>query len=187
MNAEIVLSTVLAASTVIYTIINLMLWFESRAIRRQKTTPLVIAYLKSTENHKVRTLNIKNIGEGLAKNVKIKTLKDYKQLGKENLLLSNVGIIKNGFNNFPPQHELSFFIHFMTELKVDEENSFIEIEISYESISKAKFKNIFDLPFNQVVGQNYSNPPETFMGQIPYYLNELNSTIKRTIKEESAE
>ena len=182
MRVEIVLSTVLAVSTVIYTIINLMLWFESRATRRQKITPLVIAYLKSTENHEVLKLHIKNIGEGLAKNVKIKTLKDYNQLGKENLLLSNVGIIKNGFNNFPPQHELSFFIHFMTELKADEENSFIKIEISYESSNKTKFNNIYELPFNQVVGQNYSNPPETYMGQIPYYLKEINSTLKTKIE-----
>lgn len=178
MKVEIVLSTVLAVSTVIYTIINLMLWFESRASRRQKIAPLVIAFLKSTENHEVLTLNIKNICEGLAKNVTIKTIKDYSRLGKENLLLSNVGIIKNGFNNFPPQHELSFYIHHMTELKADDESSFIEIEISYESSGKAKFRNIYELPFNQVVGQNYSNPPETYLGQIPYYLKEINSTLK---------
>ena len=90
MRVEIALSTVLAVSTVIYTIINLMLWFESRATRRQKITPLVIAYLKSTENHEVLKLHIKNIGEGRAKNVKIKTLKDYNQLGKVNLLLSTI-------------------------------------------------------------------------------------------------
>ncbi len=179
MKVEIILSTVIAGSTVVYTIINLMLWFESRATRKQKITPLVIAYLKSTEDHKVLALHIKNIGEGLAKNVSIKTLKDYNRHGKDHLLLSNVGIIKNGFNNFPPQYELSFFIHFMTELKADEENSFIEIEISYESTCKTKFKNIYKLPFNQIVGQNYLTPPETYIGQIPYYLNELNNTIKK--------
>jgi len=185
MKFEILLSTVLAASTVIYTIINLMLWFESRATRRQKTTPLVIAFLKSTENHEVLTLHIKNIGEGLARNIKIRTIKDFNQLGKDNLLLSNVGIFKNGFNNFPPQHELSFFIHYMTELKAEEETSNIEIEITYESFDKTRFMNIYKLPFNQVVGQNYSNPPETFMGQIPYYLKEINNTlIKNFVKKE---
>ena len=182
MKVEILLSTVLAVSTVIYTIINLMLWFESRATRRQKITPLVIAYLKSTENHEVLALHIKNIGEGLAKNVKIKTLKDYNRLGKENLQLSNVGIIKSGFNNFPPQYELSFYIHHMTELKADEESSVIEIEICYESSDKTRFKNIYTLPFNQVVGQNYSNPPETYIGQISYYLKEINSTLKKNLE-----
>jgi len=44
MKVELILSIVLAVSTVCYTIINLMMWFESRATRRQKTTPFVIAF-----------------------------------------------------------------------------------------------------------------------------------------------
>lgn len=61
MKVEIVLSTVLAVSTVAYTAINLMLWFESRATRKQKIEPLIVAFLKSTESNKVLALHIKNI------------------------------------------------------------------------------------------------------------------------------
>lgn len=178
MKVEIVLSTVLAVSTVLYTIINFMLLCESKATRKQKICPFVIAYLKSTENHNVLSLHIKNIGEGLAKNVKIKTQRDYQRLGSNDLLLSDIGIIKNGFSNFPPQYELSYYIDSLTELKTEDENSRIEIEISYENTDKRKYKNIYILPFNQIIGQNYSTPPETFMGQIPYYLKEINSTLK---------
>ena len=38
MDVELILSTVLAIATVCYTIINLMMWFESRATRKQKNT-----------------------------------------------------------------------------------------------------------------------------------------------------
>ena len=182
MKVEIILSIVLATSTVFYTIISLMLWFESRATRKQKTTPLIIAFLKSTENHQVLALHIKNIGEGLAKNVKIIVLKDYNRLGKNDLTLSNIGIVKNGFNNFPPQHELSFYIDLMTDLEKEEDKNIIEIEINYESFDKKKYHDTFKLPFNQVTGQNYSNPPETFIGQIPYYLKEINNTLKENSK-----
>lgn len=179
MKVEIVLSIVLAVSAVLYTAISLMLWFESRATRKQKTTPLIIAYLKSTENHQVLGMHIKNIGEGLAKNVKINILKDYNRFGKGDLMLSNIGIVKNGFNSFPPQYELNFYINLMTDLETEDDNNNIEIEISYESSGKDKFKDIYKLPFNQVTGQNYSNPPETFIGQIPYYLKEINNTLKK--------
>ncbi len=182
MKVEIVLSIVLAVSTVFYTIINYMLWLESRATRKQKITPLIIAYLDPTENHKVLALHIKNIGEGLAKNVKIEAMKEYNRLGKDDLLLSEIGIIKNGFNNFPPQYELSYYIHSMTELNSEDENSSIEIEICYESSDQKKYKNIYKLPFNQIIDQNYSKPPETFMGQIPYYLEEINRTLKNYIE-----
>lgn len=182
MKVEIVLSVVVASSTVLYTIISLMLWVESRASRKQKTTPLMIAYLKATENHQVLTLHIKNIGEGLAKNVKINVLKDYERFDKKDLLLSDVGIVKNGFNVIPPQYDLSYYIHDMTGIKPENKDSFVEIEIIYESADKIKFKDIYKLPFNQVIGQNYSKPSETFMGQIPYYLKEINSTLQKTLE-----
>lgn len=47
MEVELILSTVLAFATVCYTIINLMMWLESRATRKQKITPQVIVYLKT--------------------------------------------------------------------------------------------------------------------------------------------
>lgn len=179
MKVEIILSIVLAVSTVFYTIINYMLWLESRATRKQKITPLIIAYLKSTENHEILALHIKNIGEGQAENVKIETIKDFNQLGKDNLLLSDIGIIKNGFNNFPPQYELSYYIHHLTKIKPEDDNNSIELNISYERSDKKKYKNVYKLPFNQIFGQNYSKPPETHMGQIPYYLEEISSTLKK--------
>lgn len=178
MEVEVILSIVLAASTVLYTIINYMLWRESRATRRQKITPLIIAYLKPTENCQVLALHIKNIGEGLAKNVKIEVMKEYNRFGKDNLLLSDIGIIKNGFNNFPPLYELRYYIHSMKELNSEDNKNRIEIEISYESTDKKKYKDTYKLPFNQIIDQNHSKPPETFMGQIPYYLEEINRTIK---------
>ena len=178
MKVEIVLSTVLAVSTVAYTAINLMLWFESRATRKQKIEPLIVAFLKSTESNKVLALHIKNIGEGLAKNVKIKIIKDYARFGKDNMLLSDDGIFKNGFNNFPPQYELSYYIQLIPELKSEEGTVSIEFEISYENSEKDKFEYIYLLPFNQVLGQGYSDPPDSFIGQISYYLKEIHNTLK---------
>lgn len=178
MKVEIVLSTVLVISTVAYTYISLKLWRESKATREQKIAPFIVAFLKSTESHNVLALYIKNIGEGLAKNVKINVVKDYYQLGQKDLPLSKVGIVKNGFNNFPPQYELCFYIDFMPDLSPEDNPGTIEIEISYESTDKRKFENSYSLLFNQITGQNHSNPPESFIGQIPYYLKEINKNLE---------
>lgn len=72
MSVEIILSLVIAISTVFYTGINLLMLLESRSVRLQKITPHVVMFLKSTENSKVLALHIKNIGEGVAYNIKIK-------------------------------------------------------------------------------------------------------------------
>jgi hypothetical protein len=180
MKVEIILSLVIAICTVLYTVINLMLWFESRENRKQKITPHVIAFLKSSENHVTLELHIKNIGDGLAKHIKIKTLKDYAQFGKEGFLISELGVMKNGFNSFPPQYELKYHLNTLTEIYEKAIDESIKLEISYRSSDNRKFTEIFELPFKQLLGQNYSNPPETFMGQIPYYLKEINTTLKKT-------
>jgi hypothetical protein len=155
-----------------------MLWFESRATRKQKIAPLIVAFLKSTESSKVLTLHIKNIGEGLAKNVKIKVTKDYARFGRDDMLLSNDGIFKNGFNNFPPQYELTYYIQIIKELKSESGTVSIEMEISYENSENDKFQNTYLLPFNQVLGQGFSDPPDSYIGQISYYLKEIHQTLK---------
>jgi len=177
MNTEILLSTVLAGSTVAYTVINLMIWYESKATRRQKTTPMVIAYLSRTENQCVG-LNFKNIGQGLAKNVRVRPVKDYHPFGKEKLTLSAFGIVRNGFNNFPPQYEISYILNSTKLMKKENAKDYIEIEIMYENSTRKKFSEVFKLPLNQVTGFIRSDPPDTFMEQIPYYLKKINESLK---------
>lgn len=177
MKMELILSIVIATCTVIYTGINLLMLFESKATRKQKTTPLLIAFLKTTENNMTLALHVKNIGEGHATDVNMRMLKDFNQFNKSNLPLSEIGLVKNGFNVFPPQFELKYYIYTLSELE-QVKNDFIEIEISYKSQRKI-FVNRYKLPFNQILGQNYSSPPDTYIGQISHYLKEINKTIKK--------
>jgi hypothetical protein len=177
MKADILLSTVLAVSTVAYTIINLMIWCESKRTRKQKTTPVIVAYLSRADNQDI-ALNFKNVGEGLAKNVRIKPIKDYHPFGNWEYSLSSFGIVQNGFNNFPPQYELSYTINSMKRLNEEEAKISIEIEITYENSDKDKFIDVYVLPLNQMTGFIHSDPPETFMEQIPYYLKKISDTLK---------
>jgi hypothetical protein len=105
---EIVLSWVVGTSTVLYTAINGFMLIENRRLRKIKSTPLIIAYLKSTEDHKALRLYIKNIGEGVAKDVKISITSDYEQFWLKHLTLSDIGIMKYGLNIFPPQEQFAY-------------------------------------------------------------------------------
>lgn len=180
MNIEILLSFIIALSTVIYTIISLMLLCESKKTRQQKLNPIMIAYLKSTETHTMLELRIKNIGNGSAKDLSITILKDYNRLDKDNMKLSEIGIVKNGFNCFPPQYEMKYYINSLEEIDKKDINNSIKLKFKYKSIDNREFSEIFELPFNQVLNQNYSMPPETFIGQIPFYLKEINKALKST-------
>jgi hypothetical protein len=182
MKVEIILSIVLAACTVVYTVINLFMLLESRATRKQKITPLIVPFLKSAENHIAMELHIKNIGEGIAKNVRINVIKDYKRFGKENLLLSEIESFKNIIHTFPPEYELKYYIHSMSDIYENDKDEYIQLEFCYESSDNRSFRETFKLSFSQVLGQNYSNPPETYIGQISYYLKKIDSSFEKIEK-----
>lgn len=177
MDVELILSVVLAVATVCYTIINLMMWFESRATRKQKISPFIIAYLQSTDSHMVEVLHIKNIGEGFARNVRFRVIKDYKRMGTDNLLLSECGAIKRGMSSFPPQYEVTYYIESWRNIGEKKIDDYIELEVTYERIDGKVFCDKYRLPLNELTDQNYSTPPETYMGRIPYYLEKINKTL----------
>ncbi|HPW78449.1 MAG: hypothetical protein BWX62_00452 [Bacteroidetes bacterium ADurb.Bin037] len=175
---ELLLSIVVASATLIYTVVTIFQLVESRKNRFLKESPNIVPFLKTTEEHSVLQLIIKNFGEGIAKNVKISFSKDFNRFGKEKKL-SDIGIAKYGMNYFPPQYELKFDIHWMNDICNSHQGDDIEIIITCENIHNHKFEEIFLLPFKQLFGQIYVTPPETYMGQIPYYLKEINSTLKK--------
>lgn len=179
MKVEIVLSVVLAASTVLYTLINFFMLKESKRVRKQKVSPLLVAYISSTEDHAMYVLKIKNIGEGLAKNVRVVVIKDYKQFGGNGSLISDFGIVKNGFNFFPPQHELQFYVDNPVEIYNNNRDGEISLEISYDNIYGKSFSEVFTLPFSQMFGVNYSTPPETYLGKISYYVQKISDSLKK--------
>ncbi|MDO5654630.1 MAG: hypothetical protein Q4G27_00650 [Flavobacteriaceae bacterium] len=179
MNTEIILSSVIATATIVYTIVTIFQLIESRKVRLQKSTPNIIAFLKSAENHIAMELHIKNFGEGVAKDVEVNFIKDFRRFNNDEQYFSSVGIAQNGLNYFPPNHFFKYYVGSMVTLYEENENEKIVVKISYKSLDNRYFSNIFELPFNQIFGQNYSSPPETYMGQIPYYLKEINSQLKK--------
>lgn len=176
---QLILSIVLAAATVAYTIINLMMWFESRATRRQKLMPLVIAYLESTASKSILCLYIKNVGEGCAKNVRVNVINDHYCLGKEDWPLSKFPLFVEGVNVFPSGYKLHYYIDYWDSIRKSGIDDYIELEISYSDVNgRNKKRNTFVLKFNQIIS-NYSTPPDTYEGQIAYYLKEIDKDMKK--------
>lgn len=177
MNTELILSIVLAASTVIYTIINAFMLYESRETLKQKITPLLVAYLKSGEDHLCFSLWIKNVGEGLAKDVTFHMHKDYKVFGKD-YMSTIYGPLKYGVNSFPSGHSIQCLIDSCGSEVFKNKENYIEIEISYLGIDDTRYSNKYTLPFNQIP-IIYPEPPESYMGQIAYHLKSIAKTIEK--------
>jgi len=178
---QIILSSVLVFSTIASAVITGLMLHESRKMRLQKIEPHIIAYLKIVETHDVLGLTLKNIGEGCAKNVVVKVLKDYYQFKDKTRPLSNQTMIKNGLAIMLSQDECTFFLGPLSgEKKIDIEadDSIVELEIKYHDIMGKEYIGTYKLLFSQIDLRDYFDPPETYMGQIPYYLKEIKDELK---------
>ena len=116
-HASLVLSAVVALATIAYTWINYLMYRESKISRLQKLKPEIIPYLQSTASKNVLCLYIKNIGEGCAKNVKVKLLRDYNCLGKADWPLSKFPLFNEGVSVYPPGYELHYYIDFWDTIR----------------------------------------------------------------------
>ncbi len=176
------LATVVSICTIGYSFITLLMYIESRKTRKLKTEPLIIAYLKSSEDSSSYSLHLKNIGEGLAKDVTVTLLKDYSRYNKIQYPLSKAGIFANGLTIFPPDYEMKFILNFWQNYNEQNKDTHIELEIEYRGIDNEKRSNTYKLNIEEIKGQFYSNPPETFIGQIAFHLNEISKELKKPIK-----
>lgn len=176
---EILLSLVLAIATVAYTIVTLFMLFESRKTRLQKTEPLLIGYIKSTDDHMTSMLCIKNIGEGCAEDVRIVLAEDFNCFGKPECPLSHYPLFRNGVSVFPSGYELHFYLDNNDKIKYGSDPRHLDFIIHYKKLSsKKEYTKHFYLPLGEN-GQNYSTPPETYEGQIPYYLKEIKNVLNK--------
>jgi len=124
-------------------------------------------------------LRFKNIGEGLAVGVEVELKKGFNQFGKNEYSLSEVGLIRNGFNIFPPGYELKYYLDSAIDIFKEYPEEHISMTIKYRSADGVKFKFEYNLPFNQVLGQNYSSPPDNYIDRIPFFLKEINTTLNQ--------
>jgi hypothetical protein len=180
---EIYLTIALVVCTMAYTVINYMMLNESRIQRKLKARPYVIAYLKSTEDYNGLRLYIKNVGEGVARNIKGRTLQDYNRFGNEANKLSDAGLFKCGLDILPPGGYVSYYLDTWGNIREsDIESMFIEIEISCDGVDNAKHDAYFKLGFSRICGQGYANPPETYLGKIASSLAQIRNIKQSSIQ-----
>lgn len=183
METELILSIVIAVATVTYTITTILQVRESRKTRLLKTTPNIIPYLSRSEHKMSIKLYIKNFGEGVAKDVKVKIIKDLDIFNKGYGYLSTVGIAENGLNYFPPNYKMEFFLGYKDKIYEFHKDDRIEMELTYKSLSNVEIKQKFELPLNQILGETRSKPPDTYIGRVAYFLDEIRKELKKTNKE----
>jgi hypothetical protein len=100
----LVFSGVVTVSTIAYVILTARLVKETRIMRKNQVEPHILAYIDIAETKAdIVYLKTKNIGLGVAKNVRFKIIKDIDYTGARRL--ANYKYFSEGVNYFPPAHE----------------------------------------------------------------------------------
>lgn len=174
----VAIAIIVAICTALYTTINYRMLKESEQSRKQKLDPNIIPYLTISETRSVLEFRLKNVGEGVGFDVMVTVLKDFGRLNDDSLTFSELGAIKNGVSVFPPQYEFKYYIGRLPQLSREHSEKLIGMTISCKSIDNRRLEKSYNLPFNQIFGQNYSSPPDSYIGQIPYFLDSIKSELK---------
>jgi hypothetical protein len=171
----LIFSGVVSISTIVYVIYTIKLTKETRMSREFFLESYIITYLTKPEtNDHFVDLKIKNIGKGVARNVKLTLLNKFDSDFSNSEGLLSKGLFSSGLTYFPPDYEITYLIALMRS----KDQRKLEIKIEYsDTLSKNKIE-YRTLKFAELEGINKMNPPRTFEAAISYELSQLNKFLK---------
>lgn len=174
---QIIFSAVLAFATLAYTIATVLMLIESVKTRKQKISPCIVPYLKMSDDHQLVLLYVKNIGEGIAKNVHIKLCNDYLCFDNQNIPLSQYRIFQDGVSVFPSQYELVYILGKRDSCLAANTDYYIELLVNYDDMKGKKYREEYYKLLFQQIGQGYVTPPDSDIGRIAYYLKDISNSL----------
>ncbi len=179
-------SGIVAISTVTYAVFTYKLTKQTRLSREFQIEAHIVAYLANLETDPTAIrLIIKNVGKGVAKNVKFEIKKDIEYESGYFQKLENLGIFQEGIKYLPSNKEFNFSLTNFTENSEIKLNDFIEFNVMYSDYIKVSRKQFFRLPFKELNGLSKRTPPETYIGMISYRLEKIERILERYINDKT--
>ena len=181
-NLTLVFSAVVTISTVFYAILTRALVNETRKMRKNQVEPYIIAWLDITETDAlIAYIKTKNIGQGVALNVKFNIIKElnYKSARK----LSDYLYFKEGIKYFPPNHTDKHLLISFESTDESTANDSVIFEVEYETILNEQKKNKYELSLKELIGKGNLKPPDTHIGNISYRLENIEKLLDKYINQ----
>ena len=177
----LIFSGIVALSTIFYVILTGKLVRETRLSREFFLESHLIAFLVNSETSPdIVSLVIKNIGKGVARNVKCEVTKDIKYENANSL--SSIGIFNEGIKYFPPDHQLKFILMSLAD-NSEKAKDHITFKIEYSDALKKNREHWYTLGFKEIGGLGKLTPPDTYVGMISYRLEKIQKIFEKKEKQ----
>ena len=173
-----IFTAVIAVFTIVYSIFAYKLFQESKLSREFHLEAHMIAYLVNAETSPdIVSLIIRNIGNGIARNLRFRIIHDIDYPDNSNQL-KEIGIFNKIMDFFPPDYTNKYILTSLAENYEEKVKDYIEFELTYDdAITKNKKQN-FKLDFKDIEGLGKLTPPETYIGMISYRLEKIEGILK---------
>ena len=159
----LIFSGIVAVCTIVYSFLTIRLVRETRLSREFHLEAFMTAYLKNSETSPdIVSLIIKNIGNGVARNIKFKIIKDINYSNGNPL--SEIGIFNKNLDFFPPNNTNRYILLSLAEDYEIRSKDYIEFEITYDDAIKTNKSQKFKLDFKDVAGIGKLTPPRLTLG-----------------------
>ncbi len=177
----LVFSGIVAVATVIYSYLTLKLVRETKLSRELNLEAYMIAYLENSETSPdIHSLVIKNIGFGVARNLRFRIIKDIDY--PDSSSLSDIGLFKKTMEYFPPNYQNKYILMSIMENFEEKVKDYLEFEITYDDAINKNKKQNFKLEFLDTEGMGKLTPPDTYIGMISYRLEKIEKLIEKKFK-----
>ncbi|WP_339707497.1 hypothetical protein [uncultured Kriegella sp.] len=177
---EVFFTFVLVISTIVYVFFTYKLVQEARKTREIGLKPYMILYLDSPEAKPTgRYLNVKNVGQGVAQNVKFEVIKDMETSHELDRNLESRSFLNRNYLKFPPNYNLRHYIFDFSNNAEAKFEDYIEIKCYYEDIFGDKFSENFVLNFKDSFASARIVPPDNYVGLIAHNLEKINKNLEK--------
>lgn len=177
-----IFTAAVAVSTVVYAILTWTLVRETSKMRKNQIEPYIIAYLDITEtNARIAYLKTKNVGQGVALNVKFNIIRELNYPGARKL--ADYPYFRKGVKYFPPGHTYKHLLVSFETWDEESESDSVIFEVEYQTVLNEPRTNRYELNLLELVGRGNLIPPDTHLGNISYRLQRIEKLIEKYIEQ----
>lgn len=171
-------SILLVISTIIYVYYTFKLFKESKISRENGLKPYIILFIDNSETSPSEVfLNISNVGEGPALELKFEITKDITPFEELDRTIKDKGFLSKEFSIYPPKYKLRQYLRSMSSKYEDKNQDFVVIDCSYKDILNNTYSQSFKLEFKNSLGKSKLTPPESYLGMISYQLEKIQKEL----------
>lgn len=156
--AMVIVTTILAAITMYYALLNKRLLELNQRVLEVTTNPKVVVYIRPWQQYVQQdVLVIENIGNGIAFDIHFEMLDEKLFQLRSDLYFTDLPCVAKGIKSMSPKQHYKTLIE-STELSEEQRRSDYKIEVNYANSQGRQLSDTFTLNINENLHYLYENP-----------------------------